>query len=259
MSDTHGRFIWYELMTPDVARAKAFYGKLVGWNAQEMPSPGGGGPPYTVVDVDGAGVGGMMPMMPDVPAPNWTGYVAVDDVDASASRVAGLGGSVMHAPTDIPGIGRFAIIGDTAGAAIAIMTPVPPEGGRQPPPAGAKGTIGWHELYGADPAQGFDFYGQLFGWRKQDAHDMGPMGVYQLFGNQDGRIGGMMKRPDNIPAPCWLYYVQAGDIGAAAGLVKAGGGQVVNGPMEVPGGDWVLQAFDPQGAMFALVGVKGSA
>jgi predicted enzyme related to lactoylglutathione lyase len=257
MSD-HGRFIWYELMSPDVAKATAFYGKVVGWTAQEMPSPGGGGPPYTILSVQGAGVGGAMPMMPDVPRPNWTGYVCVDDADAAAEKAKALGGSVFRPPLDIPGIGRFAILADPAGAVFAIMKPTPPPGGRPDLPAGALGTPAWHELYGADPKEGFSFYGELFGWRKTNGHDMGPMGVYQLFANQDGQVGGMMKAPPQAPTPAWVYYFRAGDIDAAAKRVKDAGGTVVSGPMEVPGGDWVLQALDPGGAMFALLGTKAA-
>jgi predicted enzyme related to lactoylglutathione lyase len=259
MSDMHGRFIWYELMTPDTAGAKAFYGHVVGWNSQDMPMPDG---TYSVLDANGAGVGGVIELPPEAKAqgvpPNWTGYVAVDDVDATASQAASLGGSVMRPPQDIPGIGRFAIIADPGGAVLAVMTPVPPE---QPRPELARGTPGrtdWHELYASDLEMASAFYGELFGWRKDSDMDMGEMGPYRLFANQEGRIGGMMRRPQQIPTPAWLYYFQVRDIDAAAERVKARGGQVLNGPMEVPEGEWIIQAQDPQGAMFALVGRKAA-
>lgn len=256
MSD-HGRFIWYELMTPDTAGARAFYGDVAGWSATKMP----GDMEYWILEADGAGVGGVMPLGDEHEAqgvpPNWTGYVAVDDCDAAAAKVKSLGGSVMREPQDIPGIGRFAIVADPSGAVIAIMKPIPPE---TPPPksaAGALGHVGWNELYSGPTDATFAFYSAMFGWTKDEAHDMGPMGTYQLFSNQDGQIGGMMQKPDQIPAPCWLYYVRVGDIDAAAARVKAGGGEVMNGPMVVPSGDWIVQGMDPQGAMFCLVGKKG--
>jgi uncharacterized protein len=62
-----------------------------------------------------------------------------------------------------------------------------------------------------------------------------------------------------MPMPAWLFYFTVGDIDVAVEKVKAGGGMVLNGPMEVPGGAWIIQATDPQGAMFALVGSKGDA
>ncbi len=86
--------------------------------------------------------------------------------------------------------------------------------------------------------------------------DMGPMGTYQLFANQDGVVGGMMTKPPQLPRPAWLYYFQVGAIDAAAEQIRKGGGQVVNGPMEVPGGDWIIQGVDPTGAMFAVVGTR---
>lgn len=258
MSD-HGRFIWYELITPDMAGAKRFYGDLVGWTAQDMPMPDGGGEPYSVLSADGNGVAGMLNLgeaMKGMP-PNWTGYVCVDDCDAAADKVKALGGSVMRPPLDIPGIGRFAIVADPAGAVFAIMKPTPPDGGRPPPDISAVGQTGWHELYGADPETGFDFYAQMFGWTKADAMPMGEMGTYQLFNNQDGQVGGMMRKPPQMPNPAWLYYFRVGDIDVAADKVKASGGQVLMGPMVVPGGDWIVQGTDPQGAMFAVVATKG--
>ncbi|WP_334162279.1 VOC family protein [Phenylobacterium sp.] len=255
MSD-HGRFIWCELMTPDVAAAKAFYVQLLGWSLEEMT---GGDMTYTLAG-PGPAIAGMMELPDDLKAagvpPNWTGYVDVDDVDAAAEKAKQLGGSVQVPPTDIPDIGRFAVIADPGGAVISIMTPAPMEGGAPMPTPGSPGTAGWRELYAADLESAFSFYSALFGWRKDDDVDMGPMGVYRLFANQDGQVGGMMTKPADFPVPAWLYYFVVDDIDAGATRVKAGGGQVLNGPMEVPGGDWIVQAADPQGAMFALMGKK---
>ena len=256
MSD-HGRFIWYELMTPDIARATAFYGDVVGWTASKMP---GDGMAYWVLEADGYGVGGVMELGDEHKAagiaPNWTGYVAVDDTDASAAKAVELGGSVMREPWDVPGIGRIAIIQDPAGAVLAIMKPQPPPGGRPKAPDGALGLTLWHELYSGPTHEAFSFYAAMFGWTADEVHDMGPMGKYQLFSNQDGQVGGMMRKPDHAPACVWSFYVRIDEINAAAARLKAAGGQVLNGPMEVPGGDWVLQATDPQGALFCLMEKK---
>lgn len=256
MSENHGRFIWYELITPDVAGAKRFYGDVVGWTFQDMP---GSDMTYSVASANGDGLGGLTTIPPEAKAmgapPSWSGYVCVDDCDATAEKIKARGGQVIRAPDDIPDIGRFAVVADPFGAVFEIMTPLPMDTPRaQIPARGAKGHASWRELYAGDLEKTFAFYSELFGWKKDEAHDMGPMGVYQLFANQDGVVGGMMKKPEGFPTPAWLYYFQVGDIDAAAGRVKAAGGQVMNGPMEVPGGDWVFQAQDPQGAVFALVG-----
>ncbi|HWA64097.1 MAG TPA: VOC family protein [Caulobacteraceae bacterium] len=260
MSDFHGRFIWYELITSDMAGARRFYGDVVGWTAQDMPTPPGA-EPYVAFNSDGSGVAGMMnlgePMKAEGMFPNWTGYVGVDDVDASVAEAEGLGGKTIRPPMDIPGVGRFAIVADPAGAVFAMMTPIPPEGGRPEADPNAVGQAGWHELYGADPDTGFGFYADLFGWTKTEAMPMGEMGTYQLFANAYGQAGGMMRKPPQVPGACWLYYFRVGDIDRAARTITAGGGQVTNGPMEVPTGEWIAQATDPQGAAFAVVARKG--
>ena len=259
MSKDHGRFIWCELMTPDVAGATRFYGAVVGWTAHELPGPDG---VYTRVEADGYGVGGMMALTAEAASqgvpPNWTGYFAAADVDAAAAKVTRLGGAVMRPAQDIPGIGRFAVVADPFGAVFAMMTPAPMD--QQPPqaPPSALGHTAWRELAGGPPEPAFAFYAEMFGWTKSTAHDMGPMGIYQLFNNQDGEVGGMMAKPPEMPGVGWAYYFRVGDIGAAAKRVADAGGQILNGPMEVPGGDWVLQGMDPQGAMFSLLGAQAA-
>jgi len=257
MSDNHGRFIWYELITTDLDAAARFYEDVVGWTHEDMTS---GDMTYRVVNADGNGVGGLMIIPPEAEAmgapPSWSGYVCVDDCDAAAQKIKSLGGSVIRAPEDIPNIGRFAVVADPHGAVFEIMTPLPMD---PPRPSFAQRTLGhtsWHELYAGELGAAFAFYAEMFGWRKDEAMDMGPMGTYQLFSNQDGQIGGMMTKPPQVQRPGWLYYFQVADIDAAKGRIEGGGGKVVNGPMEVPGGEWIIQGVDPLGAMFAVVGKK---
>ena len=130
----------------------------------------------------------------------------------------------------------------------------------EPPPTelapGTPGTVGWHELYTGDVEEALDFYEALFGWSKTDAMDMGPAGVYQMFGTGGPTVGGMMKKPDEMPMPAWLYYFNVPAIDAAIEKINAGGGKLIMGPIEVPGGLWIVQGFDPQGAHFALVAPK---
>ncbi|MCZ7557458.1 MAG: VOC family protein [Bacteroidia bacterium] len=123
---THGSFAWNELATNDVAACKSFYTDLLGWEAEDMPMGDG---TYTVFKKGSQQLAGMMAIAPEwgpVP-PNWMGYIAVDDVDEAASRVEGLGGGVIMPPTDIPNIGRFAVIKDPGGAVVSIMTFLPME------------------------------------------------------------------------------------------------------------------------------------
>ena len=258
MSNNHGRFIWYELITTDLDAATRFYEDVVGWTHEDMT---GGGMTYRVMSASGNGVAGMMLTPPEAAAqgapPSWAGYVCVDDCDAAAAKIKGLGGQVIRTPQDIPEIGRFAIVADPQSAVFAVMTPLPRDPPRTAVDQGTLGHTSWHELYAADPEPALAFYAEVFGWRKDSAMDMGPMGTYLLFANQDGMIGGMMTKPAQVARPAWLYYFQVGDIDAAQGRIEKGGGRVINGPMEVPGGDWIIQGVDPQGAMFAVTGKKG--
>jgi predicted enzyme related to lactoylglutathione lyase len=257
MTNVHGRFVWYELMTTDPEAAKSFYGKVVGWGAQDAGIPGVA---YTLLKLGAASIGGLMALPEEArragAPPSWIGYVGVDDVDAVVDRIKQLGGRVSVPPSDIPDVGRFAVVSDPQQAMFALFKPLRPAAD-QPPAPGTPGTIGWHELMAVDWEKAFAFYSGLFGWQKAEAVDMGAMGKYQLFSTGGHPIGGMFNKPAAVPAPFWLYYINVDDIDAAVERVKAGGGQIVNSPMEVPGGSWIVQCTDPQRAMFALVEPKG--
>jgi predicted enzyme related to lactoylglutathione lyase len=256
-SSSKGKFVWYELMTTDVKAAEAFYRHVVGWGARDAGMP----EPYTLLLV-GEGdkasqVAGLMKLPPEAAAagapPHWTGYVAVDDVDAGARHFNEAGGKTYVAPTDIPGIGRFAILSDPQGAAIALFKGASDDPPPNAPAPGTPGTVGWHELHAGDGKTAFEFYAAQFGWTKGEAMDMGPNGVYQIFLIQGEQAGGIMTKMPEMPVPAWGFYFNVDAIDAAVARVKERGGQVINGPMEVPGGQWIINGIDPQGAHFALV------
>jgi predicted enzyme related to lactoylglutathione lyase len=116
---THGRFCWDELSTSDPQKAAKFYGALFGWDVQGMDM--GGGMTYWMATKDGAQVAGIMKTPKDAPhPPMWLAYVAAD-VDAKAKLSQELGARVYVPPTDIPNVGRFAVLGDPTGATIALF------------------------------------------------------------------------------------------------------------------------------------------
>ena len=252
----HGRFTWYELVTTDLEAAKAFYTRVMGWGARDASALGR---PYTLFTVGKASVSGLMDLPEDARKmggkASWIGYVGVDDVDAAAARIKRLGGVVHVPPTEVADISRFSIFADPQTARLALFQWLRPS---QEPPVelGAPGRVGWHELLAADWEKALAFYGELFGWQKADA-DIGVMGTYQLFSVGGQTIGGMLTKPSMIPSPFWLYYFNVADIDAAAQRVRAGGGEILDGPLELPGGSMVVQCTDPQGAIFALEGRRG--
>jgi uncharacterized protein len=255
----HGRFCWYELMTTDTEAAKAFYTKVVGWGTQPAP---GMDTPYTMWTNGEQPVGGLM-LLPEEARtggapPNWMLYVAVADADATTAQAQALGGKAEFGPREIPGVGRFAVLSDPQGAVFAVLQPGDPGAGRPDEPP-APLDVSWRELATTDREGAMAFYAALFGWERQNANDMGePVGVYQEFGRPGMPLGGIYGKPADMPfPPHWLTYVKVPDIEASVAAVKAGGGQVLNGPMDIPGGDRIAQCLDPQGAAFALHQAKG--
>lgn len=249
-----GKFGWYELMTSDTKAAGKFYSDVVGWSTRDVS--GAGGMEYTTFNLGDVGIAGMLHLPGHT---GWIGYISVEDVDAHIEKVVEAGGKLMKPATDVPGMLRFAVMADPQGAGIVLFTPNPAMPSPQRPAPPTPGTIGWNELYTSDLDAGFDFYHKLFGWTKLSDMDMGPMGPYRIFDQGDHKPmgdGGMMTKPAHIPFSVWNFYFHVDSIGAAIERVKAGGGKVLNGPMQVPGGAWVISGQDPQGAMFSLVSDK---
>jgi predicted enzyme related to lactoylglutathione lyase len=256
MSTLTGKFVWHEYMGDDRKAAADFYAEVVGWSVKDAGMPGFA---YDIVSVGDHMVGGVMEIPAEARAmgarPSWMGYIWVEDVDAASSKLAGEGGRVFKEPADIPGVGRFAVVAGPYGGAFMLFRDA---GGNPPPPPppDTPGLVGWHELHADDGAKALGFYSQFFGWKKDGEFDMGPMGVYHLFSTGHGERGGIMTRMAETPMAFWLYYFNVDAIDPAAERIRAHGGQIINGPHEVPGGQWIVQARDPQGAMFALLAPK---
>jgi uncharacterized protein len=245
-----GRMLWYELLTTDVAAAEKFYTTVVGWTVKPFDnSP----QPYRVwTRAGGAGVGGVMPIPVGMKfPPHWGMYVGVSKLEETVAHVEQLGGSALSGVIDIPKVGRMRTMKDPQGAAFSLLEVASPE--RQPEVEAEMGGVSWHELYTNDAGAAMTFYAALFGWRLTGTGDMGAMGIYRMFGRAF-TLGGMTNKPPAMAqlAPFWGFYFRVPDIHAAAQLVKANGGQVMNGPREVQGGDWIVNCLDPQGAAFSL-------
>jgi predicted enzyme related to lactoylglutathione lyase len=258
MVGSQGRFVWYELMTTNIDAAKVFYANVLGWGTRDASMPGLAYSQFTVGDVPVAG----MLQLPDearrmgIP-PHWLGYVGVDDVDAAAVRVSELGGAVHVPPTDISTISRFSVVADPQMAIFALITGRESEKAREPEKAKpvdltTLGHVGWHELLATDWEKAFAFYSVLLGWQKADAQE-GAMGIYQQVSAAGEPFGGLFTKPLTLPFPFWLYYFNVSNLEAAAKRVLAGGGQILYGPMAVPGGASIVHCMDPQGAVFALL------
>ena len=259
MSDAtvRGRFVWHELMTTDTKSAAAFFTKVAAWTTEGWAPD----PSYTMFLAKGQPMAGLMALPEDAKAmgapPNWLSYIGTPNVDETAQQAASLGATIVKSPADIPTIGRFAIIRDPQGAVFAAFTP-----NRQPQVAGdpVVGDFSWHELATSDAPASFAFYQSLFGWEATGSMDMGPGGTYQMFGWNGKPMGGIYNKSAQMPAPpSWLPYIKVADTKDAVETVKTFGGQILSGPMQVPGGDWIAQGLDLQGAMFAVHSVTPAA
>ena len=179
-------------------------------------------------------------------------YVGAPKLEEAAAHIKRLGGSECSPVIEGPTVGRMQMMTDPQGAAFYIYEPA--SAPQQPEAAAEVGETSWHELMTTDAPAAMTFYAEIFGWQPSDAIDMGPMGKYQEFNRPHGMIGGMMNKPPEMAqvTPNWQIYFRVPDILSAVERINANGGRILNGPMEVPGGDWIVNALDPQGAAFAL-------
>lgn len=244
-----GSFVWHDLVTPRAKDAAAFYSEITRWNVE----------PWEYDETDGAlfaldnqplGRASATTAASDAGSapPHWLPHVYVYDVDACLRQVPKIGGQVLRGPVEVHNVGCWATIADPQGATIGMFEPT------QNPPghAGAprRGEFSWHELATTDYKSAFEFYKALFHWEQVGEYDMGEMGMYFMFGQRGRSYGGMFNAPGTQPN--WLSYVRVDDVTDAARVAERLGGKVKRGPMEVPGGDWIVQCEDPQGAPFAL-------
>ena len=246
-----GRPLWYELMTTDMKAAEAFYRAVNGWTS----APFEGAPqPYSMFNRSGdVTVAGLMTRPEDMKAPPfWAMYIGVPKLEDAADHIKRLGGGECSPVIEVPGVGRMQMMADPQGAAFYIYEPSTTE--FRPEAAAEIGEASWHELMTTDATAAMKFYHEVFGWQPSEALDMGAMGTYQMFNRPHGMIGGMMNKPPEMAhvPPNWQIYFRVPDIASAVERIKASGGQILNGPMEVPGGDMVVNAMDPQGAAFSL-------
>jgi predicted enzyme related to lactoylglutathione lyase len=251
-----GQYLWHELLTTDPDAGAGFYGKVLGWSR----FPYEGDPGYAMLGNAQGPVGGVRQLgkdpLADMAGPNWLTYVGVPDLTAALAAVEARGGRLVHAVTAVPGNGgRYAVIADPQGAVIGLYEPGGDMAGDGAAPAA--GPAVWHELTAENPEAALQFYNAIFGWDVIATHDMGgPVGTYYIFGKGSTQMGGAFLRGKDVAPgrPRWLVYLGVPGVTAAVDAVKAAGGRLLNGPHQVPGGNWVAQAVDSHGVHLALHG-----
>lgn len=248
MAYLHGKFVWFELMTNDVEKAKAFYSELLGWKIEGVDM---GGFTYHMVKNGERGVGGMMALQEKDKMPSsWMSYVSVPDVDAYAKKVTDADGKVLVPAQDIPKVGRFSVVVDPQGAAFSLFKSASDNGDGDDKPAGT-GDFCWNELWTSDDKAAVKFYKDTFGYTL-DEMDMGPMGTYYMLKTGETARGGMMKSPVPGVPPNWLPYIGVTDVDGTVDRAKRLGAQITAPPADIPNMGRFAVLTDPTGASIAL-------
>ena len=250
-----GEFCWVDLSTTDVDAAKAFYGDLLGIEAEAAPGDPKETGGYGFFMKDGKMLAGIGPVQSDEGHSAWSSYVKVEDADATAEKVKEAGGTVFFGPADLPNeAGRVAMLRDPTGAFFGIV-----EQNRNP---GARlvnepGTWTWNNLMTRDLGGARDFYGNVFGWTAIN-HEEAPPDVlmWQVEGQRwpEG-MGGLMEIGADLPAEMpahWQVYFIVENADQAIETATSNGAQVGFGPIDIPVGR-VATLVDPQGAVVSIL------
>jgi predicted enzyme related to lactoylglutathione lyase len=233
-----GQFIWHDLLTTDVEKAKGFYAELLGWEIETWKP---GEADYPMIKANGQQHGGFGPLEGGWRS-HWIGHAFVEDVDGAVAAAQREGGALRGEPGGLPDVGRWATIVDPEGAEISAFKP----SYDSPAPAGV---FLWDELHAQDVDRAKSFYGSVFGWAAEDM-DMGEGGTYTLFKKGDGEnVAGLFK--PSGPSQ-WVPYLAAADVDATFAEAKRLGAQSFVDPMDVETVGRFAVLADPTGATFGL-------
>ncbi|MEQ8461103.1 MAG: VOC family protein [Sandaracinaceae bacterium] len=244
MSYDYGKFNWFELVTAEVERAKAFYPETLPWKAKDAEMPGFD---YTLLMHGETSVAGLTkPQQEGVPS-HWLSYVSVKDVDATAKKVVKHGGKLLADAFDVPTVGRMQPITDPEGAALVLFHAA--EG--EPPATEGPGSWHWNELWANDPEKLLAFYEGVLGWTN-DSMEM-PNGTYFVLKNGDAMRGGLMKKPTAEIPSMWLQYVTVENADDAVARAERNGAKKLGELMDVPGVGRFGMFSDPTGAVLGVI------
>lgn len=253
MSKLPGKFVWFEHVSADTAKARAFYEALCGWTTQPMPM---GDQSYDIITNAGEGIGGYRAAEKDAHA-YWASYLSVPDVDKAYKAALAAGAQSVAEPMDYGPVGRGAVITDPTGASVSLWK------GAGDDPADVKKTPvgGWHwnELHSNDAKAAVTFYTRAFGLT-QDSMDMGPAGTYYLLKDGAGKMrGGILQQQAGVAAPSsWLPYIEVADCDVSTKLaMKLGARQTIAPPMAVENVGRFSIVMDPFGAPIGLMKAAG--
>jgi len=242
MTIATGRFVWFEYVSKDAPRAQGLFGELFGWSTKSVPMPDGA---YTMIAAaDGTTIGGYFAAPEGAPPKaSWLPYLLVSSAAEIATKVKGLGGSVMKEPFKVGDFATMAVVVDPLGAPFALWQPTKAEDTPKPQP----GHFVWNELPSKDPTASVQFYSQVGGFTSSKM-DMGGMGTYHLLESGGQRRAGIMAQQMPEAPHAWLPYVQVASADQTADKAKRLGATIVVPPTQIPNVGRFAIFVDPQGA-----------
>lgn len=238
-SQITGKFVWFELNTTNLQRAKSFYGELVGWKIESVPM---GDTNYDMVHTAGGPIAGLLPGT----SSRWLSYLSVADVDAAAKKVLNSGGKVLKTPFDYPGVGRMSLVADPSGAEFFLFKNAD---GDAPDREVKQGDWYWNELTVTDPAKVVKFYRDVAGFDVKEMN-MGEMGTYYVLEHGGVPRAGIMKGEAAAP---WLPYIHVEKIDETAARAPKLGATVAVPPTDIPTVGRFAVFVDPTGATIAAI------
>jgi uncharacterized protein len=246
MSTLPGKFIWFEHVSDDPAKARAFYEPLFNWHVENMAM---GDQAYAMIHNGDTGIGGLTPAEPGE-RPRWRSFISVPDVDKAYQAALAAGAKSSMAPTDFDPVGRGAGIVDPTGAPVSLWRSNDPD--RPDAQTVAFGDWYWNELWTPDAKAALAFYEKVIGYT-HDTMQMGEGGDYHVVKAGDIPRGGIFQNNEPGAPPMWMPYVHVADCDATAQKATSLGAKVFMPPMDVQGVGRFAAAFDPLGAVFAFI------
>jgi predicted enzyme related to lactoylglutathione lyase len=242
-----GKFVWFEHVSNDCAKARAFYEPLFDWHTERMPL---GSANYEMIMNAGEGIGGFSSFTSGAGSARWISYVSVPDVDKTYAASLAAGASSESAPADFGDVGRGAAIVDPAGARISLWKSAHED--RPDRDVTPIGSWVWNELLTSDPTGALSFYTRLIGYARETM-DTGGHGTYHILKTGERSRAGVMQTMDPKVPSAWVPYVRVNDADATARTARQLGGTVCVPATDIPFVGRFAVLADPQGAMVGVI------